>query len=205
MHVADAQVVAERGPRRWEILDQTQGRRSARGGQDGQWRSLARVYDLVTRRAAPSQVLTMLRSAPGALAAARAALRARTTEARGLGAGRAAALVVGGDLSQQRFCESFLQTLGLKVDLAANVEDGITAAARAPYGLVIVDARARGFDTDLWMQVLQATASRYGATAPDVYIVVEDEAQWQGTADCRALQHPVRAVNLVRAIERLSR
>jgi DNA-binding NtrC family response regulator len=148
----------------------------------------------------------MLRSAPNALAAARAALRARTSEVRGLGSGRAAAaLVVGGDCCQQRFCESFLQTLGLKVDLAANAEDGITAAARAPYGLVIVDARARGFDTDLWTQVLQATASRYGATAPDVYVVVEDEAQWQGTADCRAMQHPVRAVNLVRAIERLSR
>jgi len=163
---------------------------------------MARVY-AVARRAAPAHVLTLMRSAPEALSAA---LRARVSDVRGVGAGRVvSALVVGADCRQQRFCESFLQTLGLKVDLAANAEDGVTAAARAPYALVIVDARSRGFDADLWTQVLQATAARYGAPAPDVYVVVEDETQWAGTADCRAIQHPVRAVNLVRAIERLSR
>ncbi|HTX51106.1 MAG TPA: hypothetical protein VME40_17165 [Caulobacteraceae bacterium] len=202
MNVAGAQVVAERGLRRWTGLDPSRG---SVLDQVDRRRVLARVYD-VGRRAAPAQILALMRSAPGALSGARAARRARASEARGAGPRRvAAALVVGGDRRQQRFCESFLQTLGLKVDLATNAEDGVTAAARTPYGLVIVDARPRGFDADLWAQVLQATSDRYGAPAPDVYVVVEDEAQWSGSGDSRPIQHPVRAVNLVRAVERLSR
>lgn len=184
MIVASARVVAEGGAVRWGAL--------------------APVSNLVARRAAPFQVPIMLRSAPGALAAARAALRARRSEGRALST-RVAALVVGGDSGQQRFCESLLQTLGLTVDLAPNAEDGVTAAARSPYRLVIVDVRPRGFDADLWLQVLQATASRHGGPTPDVYVVVDDETQWQGPTDCRPIQHPVRAVNLVRAFERLSR
>ena len=158
---------------------------------------------MVVSAAPTAQVLTMIRSAPDALAAARAALRSRASDA--VAPSALTALVVGGDCLQQRFCESFLQTLGLKVDVAANAENGITAAARSAYSLLIVDARSRGFDADLWTQVLEATAARHSAPHPDVYVVVDEDSQHRGLGDCRAIQHPIRAVNLVRAIERLSR
>jgi CheY-like chemotaxis protein len=151
-----------------------------------------------------------LRRAPGILAVAGAALRCRIARRRSLEPGKiGAALVVGGDACQQRFCETFLQTLGLTVEVAPNAQDGLRAAASAAYGLVIVDARTRGFDAGLWMQILEATTAKTASAAPDIYVVTNGAGDAPALAielgASRSIQRPVRAVDLIRAVERMSR
>ena len=109
-------------------------------------------------------------------------------------------LVVGGDACQQRFCETFLATMGIAVDLAAGAEEGLTALKRAVYGLVIVDNRTRGFDAEAWSRVI-AGAARGGVSA-DLYVVTDDEDE---RASGRVMRRPLRAIHLLRAVERLPR
>jgi CheY-like chemotaxis protein len=114
------------------------------------------------------------------------------------------ALLIGGDPAQQRFCQTFLQTLDVTVEVARNFQDGMHALAASSFGLVIVDARTRGFDAGLWSCVLTAKAAR-GGPAAKIYFVTDDSrmpnAQIAGTWDC--LCRPVRALDLVRVVERL--
>lgn len=191
--MAHAHVMTERGPQEFDL-----------NGWSPSGRQVVSFLEALAKQIPAATVANAMRAAPGALTSAGAALRQRMADIRNASqsGGDLAALVVGGDCAQQRFCETFLRTLGLSVDVVASAEDGLTAALRSSYALIIVDERTRGFDADLWSQVLGAKANR-GAPAPDIYVVVEGEGRPRG--DCRPIQRPIRAVNLVRAIERLSR
>jgi CheY-like chemotaxis protein len=202
---------ADRGLRRAQFLGLSRkalGAARPLGGTRFERLSIARLLSADRPRA--SRSWTALRRAPGMLAVAGAAIRCRITRRRSLGPGKAsAALVVGGDACQQRFCQTFLQTLGLTVEVASNDQDGLRAVASAAYGLVIVDARTRGFDAGVWSCVLEATAAKTASATPDVYVVTGDEApeaaRMVDLGAYRPIQRPVRAIHLIRAIERMSR
>lgn len=204
-------VAVDRGQRRAQFLGLSRralGTARRLGATRFERLSIARL--LSPDRPRTSRSWAALRRAPGMLAVAGAAIRCRITRRRSLEPGKtSSALVVGGDACQQRFCETFLQTLGLSVEVAANAQDGLRAAASAAYGLVIVDARTRGFDAGLWSQILEATAAKTASAAPDVYVVTNDAKEASAQAielgASRPIQRPVRAVDLIRAIERMSR
>jgi hypothetical protein len=79
-------------------------------------------FEGLTRQAPVAAVASAMRAAPAAIAGVGAALRQRISDIRSAtqNTGELTALVVGGDCAQQRFCETFLRTLGLSVDVIAS-------------------------------------------------------------------------------------
>ena len=119
------------------------------------------------------------------------------------------ALIVSGDASQRRFCETFLRALGLRVDEATTAAQALAAMHGDAYGMVIVDMALPGLDGDFWPSLFEALMRPGLARPPHLYLVA-DEADANAGAfrflgAHRSISRPVRAVALVEAIERLRR
>ena len=132
-------------------------------------------------------------------------LLARTLPRRGQGSQpMGAALLVGGDVGQRRFCETLLQALGLRVDVAANACQALQALERDCFGLVIVDGAAPDLDAPFWAR-LRSLAATPGS--PRLYVVTDRKGGRLHAASAasalRAIPRPVRALNLVEAAQGL--
>jgi DNA-binding NtrC family response regulator len=118
---------------------------------------------------------------------------------------RAAALVIGGDATQRRFCATFLETLGLSITVAEDFCDGVRALASEAPRLVILDARATGFEPAAWSRIVDACEVR-----PKVFVVVDpaDDRVNGAMAELAFdgfLPRPIRSLDLVRAAELAAR
>jgi CheY-like chemotaxis protein len=115
-----------------------------------------------------------------------------------------AALIVGGDAGQRRFCEALLQALGLRVDVATNGCQALQALGRGSFGLVIVDGAAPDLDASFWAR-LRALAATPGS--PRLYVVTDRKGgrlhAASAAAAVRAMPRPVRALSLVEAAQGL--
>ena len=117
----------------------------------------------------------------------------------------AAALVIGGDATQLRFCATFLETLGLSVTVAEDFCGGLRSLAAETPRLVILDARATGFDPAAWSRIADAG----DATRRKVFVVI-DAADARNPEMLRLavdgyLARPIRSLDLVRAAELATR
>jgi len=112
------------------------------------------------------------------------------------------ALVIGGGASQQRFCQTFLEALGLRVVVAYDFQAAARALAAQPHQLVILDSQTRGFDPDVWSRLLEATAASFGLDRL-IYVVAEAPSERPPIAADGYIERPVRAIDLVRATEPL--
>jgi DNA-binding NtrC family response regulator len=132
-------------------------------------------------------------------------MRPRTrSRAGGDGGAAAAALIIGGDASQRRFCETLLQALGVRVDVAGGCRQALLALERGRFGLVILDGAAPGLDDDFWARL---GGLFVGRPAPWLYLVTDrnEDVPWAALrpAALRAVPRPVRALTLVEAAHRL--
>lgn len=106
--------------------------------------------------------------------------------------------MIAGPASQQRFCATFLETLGLSVTVAEDFRDGARGLAGGGRQLVILDARTQGFDPQAWSRLLDAATAR-----PRVFVVI-DEGAPDATREIEAdgfIQRRVRALDLVMSRE----